>query len=96
MFEGDSADMCAGKFPLKSMGGQAEGLVCADPGARTGIGVSGNSPSSLSLGCQDPPSFSNLSWPPSDVCILKLVLHLKARSLGLAKQILYHIAGFIF
>ena len=25
MFEGDSADMCAGKFPLMSMGGQAEG-----------------------------------------------------------------------
>jgi hypothetical protein len=31
MFEGDSADMCAGKFPLMSMGG-----------ARTPIGVSGN------------------------------------------------------
>ena len=26
MFEGDSADMCAGKFPLMSMGGRAEGL----------------------------------------------------------------------
>ena len=37
MFEGDSADMCAGKFPLVSMGGQAEGLACADPGARTPI-----------------------------------------------------------
>ena len=24
MFEGDSADMCAGKFPLVSMGGRAE------------------------------------------------------------------------
>ena len=35
MFEGDSADMCAGKFPLVSMGGRAEGLACADPGART-------------------------------------------------------------
>jgi hypothetical protein len=35
MFEGDSADMCAGKFPLLSMGGRAEGLACADPGART-------------------------------------------------------------
>ena len=41
MFEGDSADMCAGKFPLTSMGGRAEGLACADPGARTPIGVSG-------------------------------------------------------
>ena len=42
MFEGDSADMCAGKFPLVTMGGRAEGLACADPGARTPIGASGN------------------------------------------------------
>ena len=41
MFEGDSADTCAGKFPLGSMGGRAEGLACADPGARTPIGASG-------------------------------------------------------
>ena len=41
MFEGDSADMCAGKFRLVSMGGRAEGLACADPGARTPIGASG-------------------------------------------------------
>ena len=41
MFEGDSADMCAGKFPLVSMGGRAERLACADPGARTPIGASG-------------------------------------------------------
>ena len=41
MFEGDSADMCAGKFPLVPMGGRAEGLACADPGARTPIGASG-------------------------------------------------------
>ena len=41
MFEGDSADMSAEKFPLTSMGGRAEGLACADPGARTPIGVSG-------------------------------------------------------
>jgi hypothetical protein len=41
MFEGDSADTCAGKFPLVSMGGQTEGLVCADPGVRTPIGASG-------------------------------------------------------
>ena len=39
MFEGDSADMCAGKFPLVSMAGRAEGLACADPGARTPIGA---------------------------------------------------------
>ena len=43
MFEGDSADMCAGKFSLVPMGGRAEGLACADPGARTPIGASGNS-----------------------------------------------------
>ena len=43
MFEGDSADTCAGKFPLVSMGGRAEGLACADPGARTPIRASGNS-----------------------------------------------------
>ena len=42
MFAGDSADMCAGKFSLASMGGRAEGLAYADPGARTPIGVSGN------------------------------------------------------
>ena len=30
MFEGDSADMCAGKFPLMLMGGQANGQACAD------------------------------------------------------------------
>ena len=42
MFEGDSADMCAGQFPLVSMRGRAEGLACADPGARTPIGASGN------------------------------------------------------
>ena len=41
MFEGDSADMCARKFPLVSIGGRAEGLACADPGARTPIGASG-------------------------------------------------------
>ena len=42
MFKGDSADTCPGKFPLTSMGGRAEGLACADPGARTPIGASGN------------------------------------------------------
>ena len=42
MFEGDSADMRAGKFPLVLMGGRAEDLACADPGARTPIGLSGN------------------------------------------------------
>ena len=42
IFEGDSADTCAEIFSLMSMGGRAEGLACADPGARTPIGVSGN------------------------------------------------------
>ena len=42
MFEGDSAETCTGKFQLMLMGGRAEGLACAYPGARTHIGVSGN------------------------------------------------------
>ena len=42
MFEVDSADTFFRKFPLMSMGGGAEGLACADPGARTPIGVNGN------------------------------------------------------
>ena len=42
MFEDDSADTSAGKFSLTLMGGRVEGLVCADPRARTPIGVSGN------------------------------------------------------
>ena len=42
IFEGDSADTCAEKIPLVSMGGQAEGLACADPGARNPIGACGN------------------------------------------------------
>ena len=41
MFEGDSADMCAGKFPLVLMGGRAEGPACTDPGVRTPIGANG-------------------------------------------------------
>ena len=41
MFKGDSADTCAGIFPLVLMGGRAEGLACADPGARTPIGACG-------------------------------------------------------
>jgi hypothetical protein len=40
IFEGDSADMCARKFPLVFMGGQAEGLACADLVAKTPIGAS--------------------------------------------------------
>jgi hypothetical protein len=35
MFEDDSADSCAGKFLLMSMGGQVEGIACADLGAMT-------------------------------------------------------------
>ena len=42
MFEGDSADTWAGKFPLVSMVGRAEGLACADPGARNPIGACEN------------------------------------------------------
>ena len=42
MIEGDSADICAKKLTLVSMGGREEGLACADPGARTPIDASGN------------------------------------------------------
>ena len=31
-FEGGFADKCEDKFLLMSIGGQAEGLECADPG----------------------------------------------------------------
>ena len=44
MFEGDSADTCGGKFPLMSIWGRADVLLCADPEARTQIGASGNLP----------------------------------------------------
>ena len=30
VFKGDSADMCAGKFPLVSMGGRADRQACAE------------------------------------------------------------------
>ena len=42
MFEGDSADTCAKKNSLVSIGGRVEGLACADPGERTPICASGN------------------------------------------------------
>jgi hypothetical protein len=40
MFEGDVPG--ARKCPLVSMGGRAEGLACADQGARTPVSASGN------------------------------------------------------
>ena len=39
MFEGGFTDTYANKIPLMSMGGPAEGLMCADSVARTTIGV---------------------------------------------------------
>ena len=42
MFEGYSAETCAGKIPLVQMGGWAEGPASADTGVRTPIGASGN------------------------------------------------------
>ena len=42
MFKGDSADMCAGKFPLVLMGGRADPSSVRIQGARTPIGASGN------------------------------------------------------
>jgi hypothetical protein len=58
MFEGYSADTRAGKFSLVSMGGRAEGLACADPGARTPIGASGNFSLSFFLSFFTPGYFS--------------------------------------
>ena len=59
MFEGDSADTCAGKFPLVSMGGRAEGLACADLGARTPIGASGN----FDIACHSSKDIIHFSGP---------------------------------
>jgi hypothetical protein len=47
MFEGDFSGMCTNKFQLMLVGGQAEGLTCSDPGARTPISVSGIGPSEV-------------------------------------------------
>ena len=63
-------EICAGKFPLVSMGGQAEGLACADQGARTPIGVSGNS-SQLSQLTNQLQLNTKLVWPHN----LEDVLH---------------------
>ena len=59
MFEGDSADMCAGKFPLMLMGGRADRQACADgergpPSARAEIFYSTGITSKV-------PNHSNLS-----------------------------------
>jgi hypothetical protein len=59
MFEGFSADMCTEKIPLLL----AEGLACADPGARTSIDASGNFISVFPI--SEPaflPGSTNLSW----------------------------------
>jgi hypothetical protein len=42
MFEGDCKDTCVEKFPIMAMDGLAEGLVSADLGVRTPLGVSGH------------------------------------------------------
>ena len=41
LFDGYSAEMCAGKIPLVPRGGRVEGPACADTGARTPLGASG-------------------------------------------------------
>ena len=41
MFEGASADTCAGKFLLTLMSDREEGLACIDPEARNPIGKNG-------------------------------------------------------
>ena len=42
IFEDNSTDMCVREFPLMSMGGCKEGLVCPEPVARTHICGSGS------------------------------------------------------
>ena len=42
MFKGDSADTCAGKFPLVSMGGREDTSRVRRRGARTPIGTGEN------------------------------------------------------
>ena len=46
MFKVDSADMCARKLPLMSMGGRAETSSVHRRGARTPLGASGSFTSS--------------------------------------------------
>ena len=71
MSEGYSADTGAGKFPLVSMGGRVEGCACADPGARTPIGASGNFSFFLSTAITVLPErafvgFPNFAWAPKN------------------------------
>ena len=73
MFEVDSTDMCAGKFPLVSMVGQAEGLACADPGSRTPIGTSGNLGLFFFFLFFSPREHS-FALPPSDMCAEKILI----------------------
>ena len=52
MFEGDSTDMCKGKFLL--IEGRAEGPLCADLGARTPISMSQNFGKLVRVKCVQP------------------------------------------
>jgi hypothetical protein len=84
MFDGDSADMCTGKFSIMLMGGRAEGLACEDPGVRTPIGVSGN----LLLGfflsdqCIEMLSQNNIKSYQMIKCIICCADDLKHKSQG--------------
>ena len=62
MFEGNSADTCAGKFPLTPMGVLAPVSAHAGPSAQTPIDTSGNFPARVSA-----ESPSNISHNPSEV-----------------------------
>ena len=61
MIVGNSADMCAKKFSLMSMGGWAEGLACADLWARPPIGVSGIN-SHYKQKCISYPGYTTQLW----------------------------------
>jgi hypothetical protein len=63
VFKGDSADKCAGKFPLVSMGGQANGQAFADgergpPSARAEFSVLKSKLSEICISLKIPPSNS--------------------------------------
>jgi hypothetical protein len=79
MFEGDSAEMCAGKISASVDGGPSGGSRCADPGARTPIGASGNctvyhfSGSSICIAIYSLPNPSSLSLSTGSCKVLPLL-----------------------
>jgi hypothetical protein len=68
------------------MGGWAEGLACADPGARTPIGVSGIFSLSLSFSSHPAPKGENRLWNvPFLIFLLKFVRNQNEKNLYLSE-----------